>query len=101
MDFVNEQHFVGLHTGEDGGHIAGAFDGRAGGYAEGGIHFGGDDVGQGGFAEARRAVDDGVIQRFLPYFRGVDGDLQGLLGLGLADELVDASWAQGNVGVIL
>ena len=56
-----------------------AFDVRAHGL--------GEDVGEGGFAEAGRAAEEDVIERLAALFGGGDGDFEALLDLGLAGEI--------------
>ena len=62
MDFVNEENIAILEVGENGGEVAGAFNGGTGGDAEIGAHFAGDDAGHGGFTEAGRSVEKDVIK---------------------------------------
>ena len=52
VDLVDEEDVMFLEVGQDGGEVAGALDGGAGGDANGDAHLGGDDVGEGGLAEA-------------------------------------------------
>jgi hypothetical protein len=63
VDFVDEQHVVRFEVGQDGGQVAGALEHRAGGLAQVDAHFGGDDVGQRGLAQARRAEEQHVVER--------------------------------------
>ncbi len=64
------------------------------------VHLAGDDAGEGGLAEAGRAVEEDVVQRLAALARGGDGDAQVLLDLVLADVLVQAPGAQGGLGVV-
>lgn len=52
MNFVDEKDFARLKGSQDGGEVGGFFDDWAGGESEGGAHFFGDDVGEGGFAKS-------------------------------------------------
>lgn len=65
MDFVDEEDVAGAQVGEDGSQVAGAFNGRAGGGADVHVHFLGDDVRQGGFAQTGGAVEEDVVYGFL------------------------------------
>jgi len=47
-------------------------------------------VGERGLAEAGRAVEEEVVERFVALLGGVDGDAEVVLELLLADELVEA-----------
>ena len=79
MNLVNEQHVSGVQVGENGGQVAGALNGRAGGDADVLAHFGGHNAGQGGFAKARRAVEQHVIQRVVAGQRRLNVDAQAVL----------------------
>jgi hypothetical protein len=48
-------------------------------------------VGEGGLAEAGRAVEEEMVERLAALFGGVDGDAEVVLELFLADELVEAA----------
>jgi hypothetical protein len=58
-----------------------------GGGAEVDAQLAGDDLGQGGLAQARRAEQQHVVQGLAPALGGLDEDAQVALGLLLADEL--------------
>ncbi len=86
VDFVDEQHVPGLEVGEDRGEVAGALDDRAGGGAEADAEFAGDDLGERGLAEAGRAVQQDMVQRFAAGAGGLDEDGEVFAGGALADE---------------
>ena len=81
MDLVDEQDVVGFQIGQDGGQVACLGEDRAGGRAKVHAEFSGDNLSQGGLAEARRAEQQHVIQRLAPVAGGLDEDTQ--IGLGL------------------
>ena len=58
MDFVDEQDIARFEVGQKAGEVAGLLDGRAAGALEIGAHGFGEDVGEGGFAEAGRAAEE-------------------------------------------
>ena len=87
MDFVDEQNVALFEIGEDRGEIARLGDHRARGRAEIDAEFARDDLRERRFAEARRADEQHMIERFLARARGLDEDLQIGAGLFLADEL--------------
>ena len=64
VDFVDEQHVVRFEIGQDRGQVAGAFQHRAGSLAQVDAHLGGDDVGQRGLAQSRRAEQQHMVERF-------------------------------------
>ena len=94
MNLVDKQHIAGVHIGEQRHQITGFLDGRPGGDAHGDAHLIGDDAGQRRFAEARRAVEQHMVQRLIAPFGGLDVDLQIALGLFLACVLPQQLWAQ-------
>ena len=97
MDFVNEQDVALLEVGQQAGEVAGFLDGRAAGALEVGAHGLGEDVGQGGLAEAGRAAEQDVVDGFLPAFGRGDGDFQALLDLELAGEFREQRGAQRHL----
>ena len=76
-----------LEVGQDRGEVAGLGQHRAGGGAEVHAQLAGDDLGQRGLAEARRAEQQHVVQRLAARPGGLDEHPQVALGLLLADEL--------------
>ena len=64
---------------------------------------GGDDAGQGGLAEAGRAGEEQVVGGLAPAPGGLEDDLEVLLELGLADELVEAAGPEADLvgGLVL
>ena len=87
MNLIDKQHVAGLELHQDGGQIARAVDGRAGGNADVLPHFGRNNTGQAGFAKAGRAVEQNMIQRIMPPKRRADIDGQAVLYLLLAEIL--------------
>jgi hypothetical protein len=63
MDLVDEQHVVRFEVGQHRGQVAGALQHRARGLAQVDAHLVGDDVGQRGLAQARRAEQQHVVER--------------------------------------
>ena len=86
MDFVNEQHVAFFEVRQQAGEVAGFLDGRAAGAFEVRAHGLGEDVGERGFAEAGRAAEQDVVERFASAVWRRHGDFQALLDLGLAGE---------------
>jgi hypothetical protein len=54
-------------------------------------------MGQGGLAQAGGAVEQDVVQRFVPAFGGGDADAQVVLDYRLPDEVIEAPWPQAGV----
>lgn len=95
MDFVDEEHVVAFKIGQQRGQVAGALQHGAGGLAQLHAHLVGDDVGQGGLAQARRAEQQDVIQRLAALARRRDEDLQLLARALLPHVLLQGLGPQG------
>ena len=83
------------------GQIAGFLNGRAGGDADIDTHLIGDDAGQGGLAEAGRAVEQGVVQGFVSQPGGFDIDEQVALCLLLTGVIVQQLGPQADLPGVL
>ena len=94
MDLVDEQHVVRLEVGEERREVAGALEHRTGRLAQVHAELVRDDVRQRRLAEARRAEQQHVVERFLALARGLDEDRQLAADLLLPDVLVEQARAQ-------
>ena len=74
VDLVDEQHVARLEIGEQRREIAGLGDHRPGGGAEIDAQFARDDLRQRGLAEAGRADEQHVVERFVARPRRLDED---------------------------
>src|SRR5262249_53043609 len=75
---------------------AGFFDGGPAGALEVGAHGFGDDVGEGSFAQTRRAAEEDVVEGFFALARGLDGEFESFLDAGLAGEFRKERRAEGQ-----
>src|SRR5690606_39264313 len=89
MDLVSQQHIARFEIGQQGGEIAGLGDHRARSGLEVDAEFARDDLCHRRLAQARRAVQQHVIQRLAARLRGLDEDLQVFARLLLADEIAE------------
>ncbi len=87
VDLVDEEDLARLDVAEDAGEIELLLQNRAGGLLEADAQLRGDDGGERGLAQARRAVEQHVIHGLAALARGFDGDGEVLLQLGLAGEI--------------
>ena len=94
MDLVDKEDIAFVEVGQEGGEVAGLFDGGAGGGADLDVHLGGDDAGQSGFPEAGRAVEQDMVERFAAAAGGLDEDREVILDFFLADVVVHGTGAQ-------
>ena len=62
VDLVDEEHVARLEVGEDRRQVAGALDDRPRGGADADAHLSGDDVRERRLAEARRPVEEHVVE---------------------------------------
>ena len=89
MDFVDKEDIAGIQIGQQRRQIAGFFNGWAGGDANIHPHLVGDDAGQSGLTQTRRAVQQGVIQGFSPPPGGLDVNRKIALGLLLTGVIAE------------
>ena len=102
MDLVDEQDVALFEIGEQRREVAGLGDHRPRGGAEIDAELARDDLRQRGLAEARRADEQHVIERFVARPRRLDEDRQVRARLLLADELGQPLRPQRGVrGVLL
>ena len=94
MDLVDEEHVVGLQGGEEAGEVAGLVEHGAGGGLDTDAQLVGNDVGEGGLAEAGRAVEEDMVEGLAAVLGGADEDLEVLHHLLLAGETVEPRGAQ-------
>ena len=91
VNLVEKQHLALAQIGEDRGQVALDLQRRPRGLLKAHVELVGNDGGQRGLAQPRRAEEQHVIQRLAARFRRLKRDRQLFLGLGLADELAAAS----------
>jgi hypothetical protein len=94
---VDEEHVPGLQVGEYGGQVPGTLQRRAGGLAEGDPHLVGDDPGQGGLSQSRRAREEHMVQGLIPLSGGPNEDFQVFAYAVLSYKLAYPTRTQGEV----
>ena len=99
VDLVDKQHVALLQIGQQGGKVAGLFNCRAGRNADLHPHLVRDNAGKGCFAKARRAVEQQVVQRLAPAFRGFKVNAQVAFNLVLPDIFFQCAGAQRKFAV--
>ena len=85
MDFVNKKHIIITQIGENGCQITLTLDGRTAGHANVHVQLVGNNIGQSGFAKARRAKEQHMVQSLMTSRRSLDKDGKVILDLALAD----------------
>ena len=98
VDLVDEEDIAGLEGGEDRGQHPLVLQGRPAGEAGLNAHLGGDDLSQGGLAEARGTVEEDVIDRFGAGAGRLDEDAHLLADGRLADEVLEPAGTEDGVG---
>ena len=101
VDLVDEEHVALFEVGELRRQIAGLGDHRAGGRAEIDPELAGDDLGERGLAEARRADEEHVVEGVAPGLRGIDEDLEVRPRGLLAREIVERQRPDRRFGIVL
>jgi len=76
VDFIDKEDIVAVKVGQQGGEVAGALDGRAGGRLDIGADLVGDDMGQACLAETRRPVEQDMVECITARRGGGDGYFQ-------------------------
>ena len=94
MHLVDKQHIPRIQVGQKSGQIPRLFNGRAAGDPQIDSHLIGHNPSQGGLAQTGRAVEQHMIQGFLPALGGLDVNFQILLDLILADVLFKRAGTQ-------
>lgn len=96
MDFVDEEDLLFADVGEDAGEVELLLEDGGGGLIEVDAEFVRDELGEGGFAEARGAEEEDVVEGFVALFGGLDGDGEIFLELGLAVEVGEGAGAESG-----
>src|SRR6266850_7432134 len=86
MDFVDEKDVAFFQIGEEPRKIAGFLDGRTARALKICAHSLGENVSEGGFAEAWWATEKDVVDGFVALFGGSDSDFETFFHLSLAGE---------------
>ena len=82
---------------EESGQVARSLYGGPGGDADAHAHLDGDDVGEGGLAQAGGPVEEDVVQGLVPLLGGGDGDAQVVLDLLLAHVVGQVPGTEGGL----
>ena len=101
VDLIDEQDIAGLKLGKDADEVARLGQGGACGDGEMGAHLVGDDVGKGGFSQARWPVQEDVFHGLATLTGGLECDIQLFGQGGLADVLGEALGAQSEVELLV
>ena len=101
MDLVDEEDVAQLESGQDRRHVALPLERGAGDRADADAELLADDLRQRRLAEAGRADEQNVVERLTARLRGREGDRELLLDALLADELVQPTWAQRALELLL
>ena len=100
VDLVDEQNVVRLETHEDSRKIAGFVKHGSGSGLEPYAEFIGYDVGKSGLAQPRRAMEQGVVERFAAHSGGLHEHAEIVHNLVLAGEIVEAERTQRPLYVV-
>ena len=95
MNLVNEEHIVFFEVGQQRRQVLGLFKHGAAGLAQVDAQLLRNDVAERGFAQAGRAEQEHMVQRFTAFFGSTNEDFQLVAHLGLAHVVVKQLGAQG------
>ena len=96
MDLVDEEHVAVLQIGENGGQVAGPLQHRPRGGLDVDLHLVGDDVRQGGLAEAGRPAEENVVDGVGALPGGLDEDAKIFLALRLPNVVLQRKRTQAD-----
>ena len=97
MNLVDKQHISGLEIGHQGRNVTGFFqNGSAGGFQLD-THLLRNDAGERGLAEARRAKDQGMVERFPAAARRREEDLHLFPHCALPNVLIEPARSNRTV----
>jgi hypothetical protein len=85
MNFVNEEHIMGLKARENGREIARPFDNGTGGRFETDTELTCENPGERGLSKTWWAVQKNVVERLSSPSRGLAGDEKVLFNIALAN----------------
>ena len=100
MDLVDEKDVLGLQVGQDRRQVSRFGDHRPGRGAKTDPQFAGHDLSQRRLAQARRSVQQHMIERLAPGAGGGDENPHVFAHLDLTDEVVQGPGAQPGLGRI-
>ena len=96
VDLVHKEDVPLVEVGQKSRQITRLLDGGPGGDADAGPHLLGDDPGEGRFTQARRAVEQDVVQGLVPPLGRLNEDRELLPGPFLANVLREGFGAEGG-----
>jgi hypothetical protein len=94
VNLVNEKNIARFQVSKDGGEVPGTFQHRSRGCPDVNVEFLGNDIGNGGFPEARKAVDKHVIKGLVSGPCRFNEDSEVVLDPVLTDEIAKAQGSQ-------
>ena len=101
VNLVHEEHAPRLERRQEGSDVALALERGSGGLHEGNLELGGEDLGERGLAEPRRAGKQHVIECLAARTRGLERHRE-LLPQGLLPhEVIHQPWAQRAIELVL
>jgi hypothetical protein len=97
VDFVDKEHVPVAEIGDDGRQVPRPLYRRARRYSQVAPDLGGDDISQRGLAQARRSVEQYMVERLIPAPGSGNSYFQVFNDLGLPDEIVQAPRSQTGI----
>ena len=97
MNFINKEYVLTVEVGDDGRQISYTLDSRARSNPKVNTHLNGHDIGQGSLTQARRAVEQQMVQSLASSLSGGDSNVQIIFDLRLSVEVLKASWPQAGI----
>ena len=101
MNLIEEQHLAGGQRRQNRRQVPGMLNRGAGGDAQGRVHLGRNNHGQGGLTQAGRARKQHVIGAAAAHLRGLQHEGKLLAHAALTHEVVQGLGAQGRLNHLL
>ena len=87
MDLIDEEHVVGFQRSKQAREVAGFIKDGSGGDFEAYPELVGDDIGEGGFSQSRRAEEEHMVEGLMAEFGCLYEDLQVRSDLALTGKI--------------
>jgi hypothetical protein len=97
VNLIDKEDVLTAQIGQYGGQVAGAFDGRPRCRLDVYPDFRGNDMGKAGLTQARRSVEQDVVECFATAAGGGNGYLEIFLGLVLSGKIGKVSRSETGI----
>ena len=97
VNFIDKEDIAFLKASKKSRKVAGFFDRRTGGGANGSVHFCAEDVGESGFSKSGRAAEKEMVEGLGAGSGRIEKDAEAVFEFGLASKVGEPGRAEGLV----